>query len=577
MATTSSRTQTSDRTALPILERPVPHIISHAIRGPHDGWTSWFTTTDHKKIGILYLYTVLVFFVLGGVEALLIRVQLGAPENTLVTPEVYNQLFTMHGTTMIFLVIVPVWAGFANYLLPLMIGARDVAFPRLNAWSYWMFLFGGLALYMSIFFNPPEAGWFSYVPLSTKDFTPSNGQEAWIYMVHLTGLASILGAINFIATIHNMRAPGMGWGRMPLFVWTILIYAYLIILALTSLAATVTMLLLDRNFGTSFFNPNDGGSALLWQHLFWFFGHPEVYILVLLAFGVWSEIIPVFARKPIFGYKAIAAATAGIAFLGMLVWAHHMFATPMSTVVQAFFMLSSFLIAVPTGVKIFNWIATLWRGTVEWTVPLLFSVGGIATFLMGGITGIFLAVFPVDSQLTGTYFVGAHFHYTAFGASAFAMVAALYYWFPKMTGRKMSEGLGKVSFVLFFFGFHLTFLIQHSAGLDGMPRRIYEYTATSGWQTQNLISTIGAFVLALSILLTVINVVRSLKRGVIAGPDPWKANTLEWFTTSPPPENNFDVIPRVRSVEPMKDIRRQIERQTGVPQRFEAGKPMSVA
>jgi cytochrome c oxidase subunit I len=572
MATTSS-TETTDR-ALPLTERPAPHIIAHSVEPAKTGWTSWFMTTDHKKIGILYLYTVLVFFVLGGVEALLIRIQLGAPENTFVTPEIYNQLFTMHGTTMIFLVIVPVWAGFANYLVPLMIGARDVAFPRLNAWSYWMFLFGGLALYASVFFSPPEAGWFSYVPLSSKAYTPSNGQEAWIYMVHLTGLSSVIGAINFIATIHNMRAPGMGWGRMPLFVWTILIYAYLIIIALTSLAATVTMLLLDRNFGTNFFNPNEGGSALLWQHLFWFFGHPEVYILVLPAFGVFSEVLPVFARKPIFGYKAIAAATAGIAFLGLLVWAHHMFATPMSTVVLAFFMLSSFLIAVPTGVKIFNWIATLWRGTVEYRVPLLYCVGGIFTFLMGGITGIFLAVFPIDWQLTDTYFVVAHFHYTAFGASAFAMVAALYFWFPKMSGRMLSEGLGKVSFGFFFIGFHCTFLIQHSAGLDGMPRRIYEYSKASGWWTYNLISTIGAFLIAIGVLLTIINVLRSLKKGVVAGPDPWKANTLEWLTPSPPPENNFDVVPRVRSVEPMKDIRRQIEQQTGVNQQYESGKAL---
>ena len=339
-------------------------------------------------------------------------------------------------------------------------------------------------------------------------------------MVHLTGLASILGAINFIATIHNMRAPGMGWGRMPLFVWTILIYAYLIILALSSLAATVTMLLLDRNFGTHFFDPDEGGSALLWQHLFWFFGHPEVYILVLPAFGVFSEVLPVFARKPIFGYKAIAAATAGIAFLGMLVWAHHMFAAPMSTVVLAFFMLSSFLIAVPTGVKIFNWVATLWRGTIEYRVALIYCVGGIFTFLMGGITGIFLAVFPIDWQLTDTYFVVAHFHYTAFGASAFGMVAALYFWFPKMSGRMLSESLGKVSFVFFFVGFHLTFLIQHSAGLDGMPRRIYEYTESSGWVTYNLISTIGAFTLALGVLLTVINLVRSVKTGDRRRPRP---------------------------------------------------------
>jgi cytochrome c oxidase subunit I len=574
MATTTGH-PTSAEGALRL--RPRPQITAHEVSRERRGWTAWLTTTDHKKIGIMYLWTVLVFFILGGVEALLMRTQLAVPENTFLTPEKYNEVMTMHGTTMIFLVIVPVWAGVANYFVPLMIGARDVAFPRLNAWSYWMYLFGGLALYASIFFSPPEAGWFSYVPLSLKPYTSTNGQEAWIYMVHLTGLSSIIGGINFIATIHNMRAPGMGWGRMPLFIWTILIYAYLIILALTSLAATVTMLLLDRNFGTHFFDPTRNGSALLYQHLFWFFGHPEVYILVLPAFGVWSEIIPVFARKPIFGYKAIAAATAGIAFLGLLVWAHHMFATPMSTVVLAFFMLSSFLIAVPTGVKIFNWIATLWRGTIEWRVPLLFSVGGIATFLMGGITGIFLAVFPVDWQLTDTYFVVAHFHYTAFGASAFAMMAALYYWFPKMTGRMLSESLGKVSFVLFFLGFHITFLIQHSAGLDGMPRRIYEYTQGSGWGWMNMISTIGAFILATSVLLSVINIVRSLKHGPIAGPDPWKANTLEWFTPSPPPENNFDVIPRVRSVEPMKDIRRQIEQQTGTPQRYEAGRPMTYA
>src|SRR5918998_375208 len=414
----SSSTETSER-SLPILERPVPQITAHDVRGEHTGWTSWFTTTDHKKIGILYLYTVLVFFVLGGVEALLIRLQLGAPENTLVTPEVYNQLFTMHGTTMIFLVIVPVWAGFANYLLPLMIGARDVAFPRLNAWSYWMFLFGGLALYASFFFSPPEAGWFSYVPLSAKEYTPSNGQEAWIYMVHLTGLASIIGAINFIATIHNMRAPGMGWGRMPLFAWTILIYSYLIILASPALAAALAMLLVDRHFGGNLFDPTEGGSPLLYQHAFWFYSHPAVYIMVLPAFGIVSEVLPVFARKPIFGYKAIAAATAGIAFLGLLVWAHHMFATPSATVVLAFFMLSSFVIAVPTGVKILNWIATLWRGTIEYRVALLYCVAGISTFLLGGITGIFLAVFPVDWQLTDTYFVVAHFHYTAFGAAAF--------------------------------------------------------------------------------------------------------------------------------------------------------------
>jgi len=554
--------------------RPRPQITARAVAAEPRGWTSWITTTDHKRIGILYLWTCAVFFILGGVEALLIRIQLGVPENTFLDPEKYNQVMTMHGTTMIFLVVVPIWAGFGNYVIPLMIGARDMAFPRLNAWSYWMFLFGGIALYASLFFTPPEAGWFSYVPLSLKPYSPSGGQDAWIYMVHLTGLSSILGAINFVATIHNMRAPGMGWGRLPLFGWTILIYSYLILLAITSLAASVTMLLLDRNFGTSFFDPTEGGSALLWQHLFWFFGHPEVYIFVLPAFGVWSEVIPVFARKPIFGYKAIAASTAGIAFLGMLVWAHHMFATPMSTVVLAFFMLSSFLIAVPTGVKIFNWAATLWRGTIEFRVPMLFAIGGVMTFLMGGITGIFLAVFPVDWQLTDTYFVVAHFHYTAFGGSAFGIFAAAYFWFPKMSGRMLSETLGKVSFVLVFVGFHLTFLIQHSAGLSGMPRRIYEYDSSAGWTIYNQISSVGAFVIALGTLVSVINIVRALKSGPNAGPDPWKANTLEWFVPSPPPVNNFDIVPRVRSVEPMKDIRRQVEEQSGSPQRFEAGRPM---
>ena len=567
----TSEPPTTETTAVRAKARP--QIIAHEIRPEPKGWTSWITTTDHKKIGIMYLYTTLVFFCLGGAEALLLRIQLGSPENTFLSPEKYNQLFTMHGTTMIFLVIVPVWAGFANYVLPLMIGARDVAFPRINAWSYWMFLFGGLALYASMFFTPPEAGWFSYVPLSLKEYSPSGGQEAWIYMVHLTGLASMLGAVNFIATIHNMRAPGMGWGRIPLFVWTILIYAYLIVIALSSLAAAATMLLLDRNFGTSFFDPTQGGSALLWQHLFWFFGHPEVYILVLPAFGVFSEILPVFARKPIFGYKAIAASTAGIAFLGLLVWAHHMFSTPMSTVVLAFFMLSSFLIAVPTGVKIFNWIATLWRGTIEYRVPLLYCIGGIGTFLMGGITGIFLAVFPVDWQLTDTYFVVAHFHYTAFGAAAFGMVAALYYWFPKMSGRMMSEKLGKVSFWFFLVGFHVTFLVQHSAGLSGMPRRVYEYTDTGSLAIYNQISSAGSAILAIGVLLTIINLARSVKGGAIAGSDPWKANTLEWFMPSPPPENNFDVIPRVRSVEPMRDIRREVEQLTGVEQRFQAGRP----
>ena len=539
---------------------PRPQVTADSVSVPRTGWTSWLTTTDHKKIGILYLYTTFVFFLLGGVEALLLRVQLGAPDNTFLTPQIYNEVFTMHGTTMIFLFVIPIMAGFANYVLPLMIGARDMAFPRLNAWSYWMLLFGGMVLYGSLFFAPPEAGWTSYPPLSSVAYLPNHGIDAWIIALHIVGLSSILGAINFIATLQNMRAPGMGWSRLPLFGWTILTYSYLVVIATPVLAASLAMLLIDRNFGGTFFDPTQGGSALLWQHAFWFYSHPAVYIMVLPAFGIVSEVLPVFARKPIFGYKAIAASTVAIAFLGLLVWAHHMFSTPVSTIVLAFFMLSSMVIAVPTGVKIINWIATLWRGTIIFKTPLLFAVGLIGVFTVGGLSGIFLAVFPIDWQLTDTYFVVAHLHYVLFGGSVFGIFAGIYYWFPKMSGRMLSEGLGKLSFWLILLGFNVTFLVQHSLGLSGMPRRIYEYPAHHGWTAYNLISTIGSFVLAAGVLVTVINVVRSLKVGAIAGPDPWKANTLEWFTSSPPPENNFDVIPRVRSVEPMRDIRRQVER-----------------
>jgi len=558
-----------------IASRPRPQIASAGpIKSTSKGWTSWVTTTDHKKIGILYLYTTFLFFIMGGVEALLLRLQLGVPDNTLLSPEKYNQLFTMHGTTMVFLFVIPIMAGFANYVVPLMIGARDMAFPRLNAWSYWMLLFGGIVLYFSLFFSPPEAGWTSYPPLSGSDYSPSGGIDAWIISLHIVGLSSMLGAVNFVATIFNMRAPGMGWGRLPLFVWSILVYSFLIIIATPALAAALAMLLVDRHFGGTFFDPTQGGSALLWQHAFWFYSHPAVYIMVLPAFGIVSEVIPVFARKPIFGYKAIAAATAGIAFLGLLVWAHHMFAAPLSTVVLAFFMLSSFIIAIPTGVKIFNWIATLWRGTIEYKTPLLFATGLIGVFLIGGISGIFLAVFPVNWQLHDTYFVVAHLHYVLFGGSVFGIFAGIYYWFPKMSGRMLSEPLGKASFWTIMVGFNVTFLIQHSLGLSGMPRRIFEYTDTGSWATWNLISTVGSFILAVGVLLTVINVVRSVKNGAVAGPDPWKANTLEWFTTSPPPENNFDVIPRVRSVEPMKDIRRQVEQMTGTQQRHEASRAL---
>jgi cytochrome c oxidase subunit I len=535
-------------------------VIPHGIKEKPGGWLDWLTTGDHKKIGLLYLFSTFVFFILGGTEALMMRSQLAVPDNTLIEPRTYNALATMHGTTMVFLFIVPVLAGFANYFVPLMIGARDMAFPRLNALSFWFFLAGGIAFYASIFFDPPTTGWTFYAPLSDDAFSPGAGVDSWIFLVHLTGLSTIVGAINFTATIHNMRAQGMGWGRMPLFVWTVLIYSYLIILALPAIAAAATMLLTDRHFGTAFFDPSAGGDPMLWQHLFWFFGHPEVYIMVLPAFGMISEILPVFARKPIFGYKAIAASTAGIAFLSMLVWAHHMFTTPTGTVVLAFFMLSSFAIAVPTGIKIFNWLATLWRGTLVMKTPLYFSLGFLSTFVIGGISGVILAIFPVDWQLHDSYFVVAHFHYVLFGGSVFGIFAGLYYWFPKMSGRMLSEGLGKVSFWFMFIGFNLTFLIQHSAGLSGMPRRVYDYPEGAGWTGYNLASTIGSYILGIGVVLTCVNCIWAINRGRKAGNDPWRANTLEWFMSSPPPENNFDVVPRVRSVEPMKDIRREVQR-----------------
>ncbi|HVW16961.1 MAG TPA: cytochrome c oxidase subunit I [Solirubrobacteraceae bacterium] len=541
----------------------VPQIAVDRVRRPATpGWVGWVTTTDHKRIGVMYLTTAFAFLLIGGVEALLMRSQLAVPKNTLLTPETYNQVVTLHGTTMVFLVVMPVWAGFANYMVPLMIGARDMAFPKLNAFSYWLYAAGAIVFYASLLFTPPEAGWTAYTPLSSGPYIPGNGTDAWIFVIHLTGLSSLLGALNVTVTIANMRAPGMGWGRLPLFCWSLLAQAIMIFLTLPVVAAAVTLLLTDRHFGTCFYDPTCGGSAMLWQHLFWFFGHPEVYIMILPAFGLISEVLPVFARKPIFGYKAIAASSIGIAFLSMLVWAHHMFATPLASVVLAFFMLSSMAIAIPTGVKILNWVATLFHGSIAFRTPLYFAVGFLVLFTLGGITGVILAIYPIDRQLTDTYFVVAHFHFVLVAGSVSAVMAALYYWFPKMTGRALSEPLGKASFWLQFVGFLVTFLVQHSLGLSGMPRRVYTYPADSGWGTDNLVSTIGAFILGVGVLLTVVNVLVSLRRGRRVGPDPWKGNTLEWFTTSPPPPHNFDAIPRVRSVEPMRDIRRAVRERT---------------
>jgi cytochrome c oxidase subunit 1 len=551
----------------------VPELVADRIERPETGpaWLSWVTTTDHKRIGMLYIGTAIAFMFLGGIEALLMRTQLAEPGNTLLTPERYNMILTMHGSTMVFLVVMPVWAGFANYIVPLQIGARDMAFPKLNAFTYWMFLAGGIVFYSSVFFHPPEAGWTSYTPLSSGPYIPGNGTDAWIFLIHLTGVSSILGSLNVMVTIANMRAPGMGWGRLPLFCWSLIAQAIMILLTLPVIAAGVTILLTDRHFGTCFYDPRCGGSALLWQHVFWFFGHPEVYIMILPAFGLISEVLPVFARKPIFGYKAIAASSVAIAFLSMLVWAHHMFAVPLPMLALIFFMLSSMAIAVPTGVKIINWVATLFRGSIALQTPLWFAAGFLLLFTLGGITGVMLAIFPIDRQVTDTYFVVAHFHFVLVAGSVSAVMAALYYWFPKMTGRMLSEPLGKASCVLQIVGFIVTFLIQHSLGLSGMPRRIYTYGADTGWGWENLVSTIGSYILGIGVLLTVINVYLSLRRGRRAGGDPWKGNTLEWLTPSPPPAHNFDVIPRVRSVEPMRDIRELVRTATAPDEPDAAG------
>jgi cytochrome c oxidase subunit 1 len=520
------------------------------------GLYEWLTTTDHKKIGILYVVNSFIFFFLGGILALGIRTELAIPGVQFVDGEVYNQLFTMHGTTMIFLFIIPMLVGFGNYVVPLQIGAPDMAFPRINALSFWMLPLAGILLFLGfITGGAASAGWTSYAPLS-EDRTLASvgpGQDLWIMGLTLIGTSSILGGINFLVTIFKMRAPGLTLFRMPILVWTVLVTSILQVLATPVLTSALIMLFIDRNYGGHFFDPATGGTAILWQNIFWFYSHPAVYIMVLPAMGMISEILPVFSRKPLFGYKAFVFATAGIGALGFSVWAHHMFTTGL--VFLPFFSLMTFLIAVPTGVKMFNWIVTLWRGKLTFSTPLLFAFGFLSMFLIGGINGAFSAAVPVDFALQDTYWVVAHLHYVLFGGSVFGVMAGLYYWFPKMTGRRLNESLGKVQFVLMFIGFNLTFFPMHQLGLAGMPRRIADYASTAGWNDLNLLATVGGFLIASSMIPLLWNVFISLRAGELAGDDPWQANTLEWATSSPPPPYNFDRLPEIRSERPLFDLR----------------------
>ena len=523
----------------------------------------WVTTVDHKKLGILYLIYALFFLVVGGVEATIMRIQLIVPHNHFVPPEVFNRMFTMHGTTMIFFVAMPLVFGFGTYLIPLMIGARDMAFPRLNALSFWLTAFGGLLLYFSFIGgnglygagNAPDVGWFAYAPLTSRAFSQGHSTDFWSLALLVSGIGSIGTAVNFITTIISMRCPGMTLSKMPLLAWLNFVMAFMVIFAVSPLTAAQAMLCIDRYLGGHFFDTQAGGSAVLWMHFFWIFGHPEVYVLVIPAFAFASEIIPVFSRKPIFGYPVMVAATIAIGFISLSVWAHHMFTVGMSSYGNTFFTITTMIIAIPTGIKIFNWIGTMWGGKIQFKAPMLFCVAFLFQFLIAGLTGIMLSASPFNWQLSASYFVVAHFHYVIVGAILFTIFGAFYYWFPKMSGRMYNETLAQWHFWLFLIGFHLTFDLMHIPGMLGMPRRIYTYEPGRGWDTWNLLVTIGVFFQAAGVLIFAANLLWSMLKGPAAGDDPWDAWTLEWSTTSPPPDYNFAVIPAVESRRPLWDLK----------------------
>jgi len=538
--------------------------LADALRGAremadqHYGIWSWIATVDHKRIGVMYGVTAFIFFLAGGIEALLLRTQLIVPNAGVLNHDQYNRILTMHGTTMVFLVIMPLSAAFFNLMTPLMIGARDVAFPRLNAFSYWVFLAGGIFLNVSFFtknifsgeLGAPDCGWTCYSTLSSKAFSPGHGVDFWALGVQILGIASLASGFNFIVTILNMRAPGMTLFRMPLFVWMTLVTSFLIIFAMPVIAVALFELIFDRLFNANFFNPDKGGNPLLWQHMFWLFGHPEVYILILPAMGIVSEILPTFSRKPLFGYPFVVFSGIAIGFMSWGVWVHHMYTTGLGTVANSAFGISTILIGVPTGVKVLNWMATMWGGSLSLKAPMMFAVGFVAMFTIGGLSGVTHSVVPSDYQQQDTYYVVAHFHYVLFGGAIFALFAGFYYWLPKFTGKLLDDRLGQIHFWLMLIGFNLTFFPMHISGLLGMPRRISTYSEGQGWDFWNLLSTIGAFTIALSILTFIINVLYSLRRGEAAGYDPWDGRTLEWTIPSPPPHYNFEKIPVVHARDP---------------------------